>query len=83
MIILIIAVVVCTLFWLLMEVDEGAIAFLLMISSLFALIGYSIYVCDKNESQFMAECQQDHKRYECEAMFSNGIVLPAKQEAKP
>lgn len=51
------------------------------------LAGLITWICvseSRSEDRFMLECQQDHKRYECEALWRSGqkgstmpVVIPA------
>lgn len=47
---------------------------------LICLCFFAVFAMGANQKQFMKECQQDHKHYECEALYragdSNTVYMP-------
>lgn len=42
--------------------------------ALWAVILFSLYALHVRYSTFMDDCMKDHKRYECDALYSTGII---------
>lgn len=55
-------------------------AFLVGILVIVGAMGFGFYEENQKENRFMAECQADHKRYACEALWRQGeahtVVAP-------
>lgn len=60
--------------------DHFGYVFVAGLTIIFCLVALVAVNDSKKEARFMAECQQDHKRYECEALWRQGepqtIVAP-------